>query len=382
MAALKSSRARAAVDQLPAILQNLAEKPKASDAYLWCDYIELRCLTSIDHRFSRGNLSEMFAEIGAVMDAHIDNEDDEDEDEEIIEGLKIEANAGNAVAQAVVAFDTPDGSPTGVIPPADIREGRAGSIFASLAHRASVFGEYYPFELNVATQELSMRDANTATRALYLQLLLSSSLRLVPKKRRHELTEPFELVAEAIFKCLMPGGWQVHRFGAKGAASQFKGKLFNRLTTLASDIRATLAVKARHFNDHNVGDGGLDLVAWHPLGNDSRSGIPIAFAQCGCAAEEWSLKTLDCSPSKIGPYFHGVTHPWATYYFMPQDLYEESPDGPDWQQRLKLTSSIVLDRLRLIRLADEYCVADTCFGTESQVYEAFSSGAMVSLEAA
>src|SRR5487761_2289546 len=44
------------------ILHNLDTRPTASDAYLWCDYVELRCLSSVDHRFSRGNLLEILDE--------------------------------------------------------------------------------------------------------------------------------------------------------------------------------------------------------------------------------------------------------------------------------------------------------------------------------
>jgi len=354
-----------ATEFLP-ILQDLDAKPKASDAYLWCDYVELRCLNSADHRFSRGNLTELLSEAAAVMDVP---QDDQDAEEEELAEIRQENTA-------VFNADAHEEGPAVVLPSEDLFEKRAGNIFATLSCRADVFGDHYPFVLSADKQELSLRDCNSPTRGLYLQLLISSTLRLVPKNRRHELTEPFEVVADLVFKSLMPTPWEVHRFGAKGATSRFKGKLFDRLSTLACDIHESMKLKAHHFKDGNVGDGGLDLVAWHPLGGDLRVGLPIAFAQCGCAAEEWSLKTLECSPAKLEGHFNGVQHPWATYYFMPQDLYDVSPDGPDWQQRLKLTKSIVIDRLRLLRLADQYGIADQCFGTEEQVFEAITAGVL------
>lgn len=355
------------------LLQDLGAKPRASDIYLWCDYVELRCLASPDHRFSRGNLIEALTEGNEDSDAASDDDED-DEDADITDTLRAEAGAGSSMAIKVLDFhDSSSGDPF-ALPRDDVAEARAAEIFNGLASRAAIFKEHYPFKLDATNDELSLGDPDTPTCSLYLQLLLSSSLRLVPKTRRRELTDPFEAVAHEVFKCIMPAGWEVHRFGAKGAAPRYQGKLFNRLTTLASDINESLKVKARHFHNNNVGDGGLDLVAWHPLGSDLRIGLPIAFAQCGCAAEEWSLKTMECSPTRIGGYFNNVHHPWATYYFMPQDLYDASTDGPDWQQRIKLSSAIVVDRLRIVRLAAQYGVANSCLGAEEQIFEILTAG--------
>jgi hypothetical protein len=171
-----------------------------------------------------------------------------------------------------------------------------------------------------------------------------------------------------IFSCLMPAGWEVHRFGAKGA-TRYTGHLFTRLSKLASDLRGRLEVQKHHYKAKNAGDGGLDIVAWHPLGGDSRVGIPIALAQCGCTAEEWTLKSLEASPSVLGGNLK--THAdWSTYYFMPQDLVDGRGPVQDWQRRPSLTRCIVIDRMRLIRLADAYGVVDDCLSAPERVDEA------------
>jgi hypothetical protein len=339
------------------ILHKLDTRPKASDLYLWCDYVEVRCLTHPDHKYSRGSLLELLdegADVAIPLEGIVEDEDElDDQGDPIPEEIPFAAVEEN----------------TEELPVADRNEAKVADIFKNLQYRAMAFGAAYPFALDEAAQELSLLDIAPSERKLYLQLLLSASLRLVPKQRRHELTKPFESVSERIFSCLMPAGWEVYQFGAANS-QRYQGHLFDRLSRLAKDIRGQLHLERRHFKTTNAGDGGLDLVAWHPLGTgDIRPGIPIALAQCGCTAEEWSLKSLEASPSKLGAHLHTL-HPWATYYFMPQDLIEVVGATQDWQRRNDLTRSIVIDRRRLVKLAEQYNVAAQCATAIDQIEEA------------
>ncbi|MFA1289663.1 hypothetical protein ACDJ03_18270 [Xanthomonas axonopodis pv. nakataecorchori] len=310
----------------------LSHPPSSSDAYLWCDYVEIRCIVHPDKRFSRGNLIECVSELQAMeMNASVDEDADDDEE---VDGSGLQ----------------PPADDDGEIPVDDKREAWAAALFNQLDARAKLFGDSYPFQLVGSGQELVFTPATNGGVGLYLQLLLSASLRLISNTRRMELTEAFESIAEQIFRGLMPSGWEVHPFGAK-ASRRYKGHLFTRLTKLAQDWRGDLRLKKRHFKTRNAGDGGLDLVAWHPLGGDGRVGLPLAAAQCGCSAEEWSLKQLEASPAKLNLT---VQHPWATYYFMPQDLVDVLDDGLDWQRRSDIAMAIVIDRLRIIRLIVEF----------------------------
>lgn len=338
------------------ILENLHQRPKASDIYLWCDYAELRCLAHVDHKFSRGALLETIEE-----SADIAPHDDPSLDE--LEDASLDEEGGDEL------FEAGDGPVAAALPVPDKNEARVADIYRNLAYRVTLFGDGYPFELDDEGQELRLKAVHNALQELYLQLLLSSSLRLVPKKRRHELTEPFEELSKTIFSCLMPAPWEVHRFGAKGT-TRYTGNLFTRLTKLSEDLRGTLNHSEEHYHARNVGDSGLDIVAWHPMGNDDRIGIPIALAQCGCTAEEWSLKTLEASPS--GPLAAALNthHPWATYYFMPQDLVAGGAAKRDWQCRPKLTKTVVVDRYRLMKLAEQYGVAENCLSVSEQILEA------------
>lgn len=329
-----------------ALFRQLSSPPTSSDLFLWCDYVEVRCLTHPDKRFSRQNLLECLAELDAF--SMRDGEDDEVGDYDGEQGDYGE-EADEELAQYedndLIHHDAQDPIPT-----TDRRESKVASIFAQLGVRAAVFEEGYPFSLDDGLQEICLLEARTGEHGLYLQLLLSASLRLINPQRRSELTSEFESISEKIFRGLMPTGWEVHQFGAK-VSTRYRGHLYNRLVKLAGDWRGHLRIKRAHLKTRNSGDGGLDLVAWHPLGADGRVGIPIAAAQCGCTAEEWSLKQLEASPSKLNI---DVLHKWATYYFMPQDLLGVIDGQHDWQRRNDVASAIVIDRLRIMRLARQF----------------------------
>lgn len=340
------------------ILDDKMSRPTASDLYIWCDYIELRCLVDTDRRLSRGRVLELLDDTaqmyGEETDADVVNPSD------------------GATPAPNVDGDEPDALNDGLLGAGQVgtrNEMRVASWFANLAFRAKLFGDAYPFKLSADGQELEALPVDSTLRELYVQMLVSSSLRLVPKRRRDELTEPFEETSYTIFRQLMPLGWEVHRFGAKGA-SRYEGLLYDKLVALCKDLHGKFGLERRHFKPNDRGDGGLDLVAWHPMAGDEREGLPIALAQCGCTSDgdEWSSKSLQASPAKLSGHIQ-VLHPWSTYYFMPHDLTEAAGTQIDWQQRANVTSTIVIDRSRLIGLARLYETVDKCVTAKATVTE-------------
>jgi hypothetical protein len=282
-------------------------------------------------------------------------------------------NPVDEVADADIDDDDPDaldGVPPGGGHVGTRNEMRVAGWFANLAFRTKLFGDAYPFKLSDDGKELEVLPVDTPLRVLYVQMLMSASLRLVPKRRRDELTESFEETSHEIFKQLMPTGWEVHRFGAKGS-SRYEGLLYDKLVALSKDLRGTFGLERRHYKPNDRGDGGLDLVAWHPMGDDVREGLPIALAQCGCTSDgdAWSMKSLEASPAKLAGHLR-VHHPWSAYYFMPHDLTEAVGAQIDWQQKPNLTSTIVIDRSRLIGLAKLYGSVDRCVTAKATVTEA------------
>jgi hypothetical protein len=329
------------------VLKNLTSPPKAGlhELYRWCDYIELRCLTHKDQRFSRDALAESIAE-------HADTSVGEAINEEIEEDL----------AEQVAAANEDDTATTN-----DRHEKHAASCFKNLRWREQTFCESWPFTLDKHAFEIRVKPELTEIQRFYLSLLLSASLSYVPKERWRRLTGLFEQASTAIMRNLMPKGSEVHPFGA-AEAMRYTGHLFDRLTKLAKDVRGSLTSKRQHFAGQNSGDGGLDIVAWHGLGDD-RQGIPIAFAQCGCTADGWPDKMLQASPASLAGKLRTL-HEWATYYFMPLDLSTEIDDEMDWQRFHEFGSAIIIDRLRFIRLASTYNISSAEITAESYVDEA------------
>ena len=326
------------------VLKNLTMPPKAGqhELYRWCDYIELRCLTHMDHRFSRDALVESIAENHdtdadvSLNEAHEDDDDQGADDEEV-------ARVN------------------------DRHEQHSAFCFKHLRWRDSVFAEHWPFTLDEHANEIRMKPDLSDAHRFYLSLLMSASLRYVHLKRWRGLTGLFEKASTEIMKGLMPRGAEVHPFGA-AETTRYKGHLFDRLTQLAKDVRGSLNLKKSHFSAHDSGDGGLDIVAWHSLG-DERAGMPIAFAQCGCTATGWPDKMLQASPSHLGAHLNTL-HDWTTYYFMPLDLSTEIDGSMDWQMRSDFGSAIVVDRLRFIRLAAKFTIPTAPITAHEHVNEA------------
>lgn len=360
MAATKSRKAKPA--RAP-ILYSTMSRPTRSDLYVWCDYIELRCLVDKDRKISRGKVLELLDDTAQMNGEKTDGDVVTPLEDEVEDQLEEELGLDD---------EEPASEELGRVQIATRNEMRVAGWFANLAFRANTFDGSYPFRLSPDGQELEALPIDTSLRELYVQMLMCSSLRLVPKTRREELTDAFEVSSFEIFKQLMPSGWEVHRFGAKGV-SRYEGLLYDKLVSLVKDLRGKFMLEKRHFKKNDRGDGGLDLVAWHPLAGDERDGLPIALAQCGCTTDgdEWSAKSLEASPAKLRPHIH-LLHPWSAYYFMPHDLTESAGTQIDWQMRGNLTDTIVIDRARLIRLAKFYGAVDQCATATATVSEALS----------
>lgn len=316
------------------ILTKLDSLPRLPDVFVWSDYIELRCLVHPDKAFSRSDLMETQEE---MTDTRDDADDISDEEYAYDLGIKVDDFQHDDMYQSTPAKN-------------DRLQQKTYERFVHLQSRLRYYGdELYPFYFDEELQSIHLRQELNDWHYFYLQLLISSALRYCPRSRRHELTGPFEEISYAIFKCLMPDGWVVHQFG-KDKSSRYEGHLYDKLSLLAQDVWGKLDTKRSHFNERDRGDGGLDLVAWHPM-SDDRNLVPMAFAQCGCTAEEFGMKMLEASPGKLALHLK-VGYEWASYYFMPQSMLTN--DGKDWLKYSDFARAIVVDRFRIIKIAKQY----------------------------
>lgn len=283
------------------MLENLETPPGGSDAFLWCDFAELRALIHPDHCFSRGDL------------------------------ISLE----NRSRSLGTGFDA---------------ELRWRDIINFAGIRKLEFKADYPFTISEDEDTLILENNGSAAHRLYIGLLISASMRHIPNTRKGEVARAFEETCFAVFSSLMPIGSEVRATWAGGGAeAPYKGRLYEKLIQVAADIRCTANINSSDFKPNNNGDGGIDLIAWHGMA-DEREGIPISFAQCGCSREDWRFKHVEASW-----FMHQrklpVMHPWANYYFLPLDLREFNGD---WAYKSEIGPAIIVDRLRIMRLSEQY----------------------------
>lgn len=320
------------------MITNLDSMP-SNEPYLWADYVEILALTNTDRSFSRGDLySTLQAQPEAVL---VETEEAEEE------------NSDNVDENEAMARRRPRRSLSRTYV-----DKKWNFAISFVRQRIDLFGDSYPFVLSDDNDTVELRNTSeqelTDLEKLYLALLICANIKYVKLGCRNVVTRSFELISLPIFESLMPKGSIIKACWASGGqAAPYTGTLFNKFTNISADIRCTPNFKSRDFSRGNSGDGGLDIIAWHPMG-DQRDAIPISFVQCGCSQEEWEAKQLEASPAMLYSKFP-VAHRWATYYFLPQDL--RWIDG-EWAHKSKLGDAIFVDRLRLINLTRDVGTID------------------------
>lgn len=294
-------------------LGSLDKPPSKNAPYLWADYVELRCLVHPDHYFSLDGAEE------ALQEA-------EDYSSDAEEPYLTSSNVG-----------------------LDKLASRWGECERLLKNRESCFGDAYPFKVSDEFRGIELKDdADTALRQWYRFLLLASALQYVP--RYNTLTSAFELASLSIFKLLSPPGAEVHGFWP--GAHHYPNDKAGRLTKLAEDLRADAIFPDRAFKTGDRGDAGIDLIAWHPMG-DNRNRIPVAIAQCGCSVEDWKTKPYSVGRSSLSQKI-ALGPDWWQFYFMPLEMTGCTGDWADGTG--DLPAVIVVDRSRFINFARTHSI--------------------------
>ena len=314
---------------MPNLFQKLDTPPKDARGFLWTDYVELRCLTSQDGLYGEGQVVDLETEADELMaDEEVDTDDVSDDGSEgaDVEGDFLKNN--EAVAR------------------------KWADISARLSARKISMDGYWPFDIHEGVLYRKF-DINNSRHVLYVALLIASALRYCVKNRQSEVTASLEEIGFHLFRSLMPFGWQVRPFGAhQNIADGFEGTLGQKFASLAAEVYPRYVRPENEFAPGNTGDGGLDIVAWHTLGDAARGHIPVAFAQCGCSPGDWEHKQYEGSPVNMDQKI-GLQHPASNFYIMPHDM--RSLTG-GWERGDHIGTVILLDRVRIIRLVEQYAL--------------------------
>lgn len=293
---------------------SLETLPRTGIRHSWADYVELLCLFNIDREMSKDVLVDRFKE-GQDTGDSLDDETDDDED------------------AAVAAEPETD-------EPADEKlDAKAEDLFRHLKYRESAFGRKYPFAVDMDHRRITL-ERTTGPSRLYLFLLLASNLRYF-NSLTHRLTTDFETVSRIALGRMLPKVAKVYLFHGAGRSGRYKGHLFTKLALLAGDLYETMTVEEDDFEDGDVGDGGLDLIGWVPM-PDNSPGLLLCLAQCACT-DKWVKKQRETMA--INEVMTVKGNP-ARLTFIPFCF--RKPNG-EWFSKHKV-ETVVLDRLRLLHL--------------------------------
>ena len=289
------------------------------DAHHWEDWVELCCIANMDGEADVAGISDRLRE-----ERDTRSEDERDEDDE-----------------ATVSSD--EAEETEVAEEDDKHYRLVKDWFVSLANRAKMLGDDYPFELNAENSKLKLRATITPAHHLYVAFLMMANLHYFGTSQS-DLTSSFETIGVSVFRWLLPSHANIHRFG-KGPDNKgrYSGHIWKKITKLAKDLSCKMKCTRDEFAKTDNGDGGLDLVGWVPW-NDYAPGRLLIFGQCACTPN-WVNKQGQASGRVWGNTFDFVTHP-MTVILIPFFLRTSSGD---WHQRRKFDEHLIIDRLRLLR---------------------------------
>jgi len=305
-----------AITKYPQSLEKLPKK--IINHYQWADYIELLCLVNIDGEYSQSDFLSRVQDRADVL--HEIEEDDTDDS----------------------------------LPPEeqdDKWNTRAFEYFAHLEFRLREFGEFYPFEFSSPTS-IKLKDSLEEKHKFYLFFLFAANLRYCLEYKA-DLTGSFELISRDALKQMMPRNAEVHVFGkGSGVDSPYIGTKWNKIKRLSDDLKAVLHVNEDNFTNNDTGDRGLDIVGYIPS-PDKATGLLSVFGQCACSPDQWVTKQLSSSWDSWSSVFY-MCPPPINMAFIP--LCFRNIAG-DWNDKTSIHNSLLIDRLRFVRLLQDHFTA-------------------------
>jgi hypothetical protein len=218
-------------------------------------------------------------------------------------------------------------------------------LFEHLQYRAASFQSAYPFEINSRCDALGLRSNLTQKHKLYIFFLLSACHERLGTNGPPILRQ-FEQVSREALRWMLPG-LEVRLFGSGTTKCDYSGNKWKRIRALAADLCVEVKAKEHEFSKHDVGDSGLDLVAYTNFG-DGASHLLVVFGQCACTPA-WKTKQYSSGPARWGNILDFNVPP-QNMLFVPYCLRESSGR---WYQQHEISQTVMIDRIRLVKLLEK-----------------------------
>ena len=318
MSATTKSRARRSGVSVPLAVETL---PREGDTHVWADYVEALCIASADRYFTEGDL---MSRLQARRDLGESLQRDATDEAEMPDR---EESHGDGAA------------------PDQGDESFVRGLFEHLQYRAASFHSAYPFEINGRCDALGLKSDLTEQHKLYIFFLLSACHERLGTNGPSILKQ-FERVSHEALRRMLPG-LEVKLFGSGTAKCDYSGKKWARIRALAADLCVEVKAKEHEFSKHDVGDSGLDLVAFTAFG-DGASHLLVVFGQCACTPE-WKTKQYSSGFTRWGNILDFNVPP-QNMLFIPYCLRESSGR---WYQQHEVSQTVMIDRIRLVRLLEK-----------------------------
>jgi len=295
--------------------------PDKRDVYVWADFVELLCITRQDGLVSQSDLLGRLRESRDILQTTDPG----------VTGADSEGSISGPWATRLLAKD----------------ELLVGDIFKHLSYREATLSSRYPFELRSSRTSIQMR-RTVRRHDIYLFLLLAANLPFVARRWYSPITRGFERIVAAGLQRWLPSA-DVHIFGTSGhGTSRYSGQLFGKLNLLSQDLNERLLVTKEDIYRGDVGDAGLDVVAWIGLG-DLNSSRLVILAQAACGAD-WVKKQPESGWEAWRSIIH-FTAPHANVIAIPH--FFRSSDG-QWATPRSIRSTVLIDRQRLMWLFRDF----------------------------
>ena len=317
------------------------ELPKQETDYnVWADYIELLAMLHPDRKLS----------VEAIKDRLLDENDGHTKKalrQITAMGRKVITPHIDRIADDQLEDDTD---------PEDEQRIKTAiiGVIDYMKCRKVIVTNYYPFEID-NRYSVSLKNELTDKNKIYIILLISSLIRVITQKGgfSYRITHRFESLCEQPFDMLVPQIASKEFFGAGGSSVEKVepiGQLFyDKVSNLAKNLHLPLHPDFTHETAgvNNVGDGGLDWVAWVSFA-DNLHMLPTYFGQCACG-NDWEDKLFDANKSKWSQYIL-FSYDYQLFHFIPKSFRELENK---WLNSIKLHSAILIDRFRIIELLEK-----------------------------
>lgn len=301
------------------------------DTHKWADYVELRCLISLDQYVTVSDAAGWF---------RIDPQDGPDEPD-LDDGDITQLQDGDTAGLG--GDDHPDVDAAMRV---DNRQRLAEDVFRLLVARSASYGDDYPFVVASSGDRLTCHETLTEGQRAYVFFLLCALGRYVSKHQA--LTGAFERACAVALKNMIPTA-EVHIFGTAGeGAGRYDGGTFkSKVKRLAADLGEVEGPHVSRISDTETADRGLDVVGWVSIGDGLPSRL-VVFCQAACT-DEWETKQ-DSPSSDAWDQIVMVTSPPVVACCIPHCFRDANGD---WHDQTKIHRRLLLDRHRMLHLLSQ-----------------------------